>query len=408
MLSEGPIPPDAILQCFHRALYHQMPPDAFTGPDTTRCQTAMLSQVPIPPDATRCNPIPPDARLQCFHRARYHQMTDCNAFTGPDTTRCQTAMLSQGPIPPDARLQCFHRSPYHQMPPDARRQCFHRARYHQMPDCNAFTGPDTTRCQTAMLSQVPIPPDATRCFHRARYHQMPPMLSQGPIPPDARLQCFHRAPYHQMPDCNAFTGPDTTRCNAFTGPDTTRYHTAMLSQGPIPPGDQMLSQGPIPPDARLQCFQRAQYHQMCPRYHQMPPDVTQYHQIPDCNAFTGPDTTRCQTAMLSQIPIPPDATRSNPIPPDARLQCFHRTRYHQMPDCNAFTGPDTTRYQCFHRHTTRYQTAMLSQGPMPSDATRCFHRARYDQMLDLAAKIQKVRGILLKVESTLAETYIFV
>ena len=152
MLSQDPIPPDARLQCFHRSPYHQMPPDvtqyhqmpdcnAFTGPDTTRCQTAMLSQIPIPPDATRCNPIPPDARLQCFHRARYHQMP---------------AMLSQVPIPPDARLQCFHR-------------------------------PDTTRCHTAMLSQGPIPPDATRCIHRARYHQ--------------------------MPDCNAFTGPHTTRCH---------------------------------------------------------------------------------------------------------------------------------------------------------------------------------------------------
>ena len=79
-------------------------------------------------------------------------MTDCNAFTGPDTIRCQTAMLSQGPMPPDTILPCFHRALYHQMPPDA------------------FTGPDTTRCQTAMLSQVPIPPDATRC---------------NPIPPDA-------------------------------------------------------------------------------------------------------------------------------------------------------------------------------------------------------------------------------
>ena len=147
-------------------------------------------------------------------------------------------MLSQGPIPPDDRLQCFH-----------------RARYHQMTDCNAFTGPDTTRCQTAMLSQVPIPPDA-------------PDVTQ----------------YHQMPDCNAFTVPDTTRYQ--------------------------------------QCFAL---------YHQMPP------------VFTGPDTTRCQTAMRSQVPIPPDATRCNPIPPDARLQCFHRARYHQMPDGNAFTGPHTTR-----------------------------------------------------------------
>ena len=177
MLSQDPIPPDARLQCFHRSPYHQMPPDvtqyhqmpdcnAFTGPDTTRCQTAMLSQVPIPPDATRCNPIPPDARLQCFHRARYHQMTDCNAFTGPHTTRCHQ-MLSQGQITPDAS------------------RCFHRARYRQMPT-DAFTGPDTTSCQTAMLSQVPITPDA-------------------------RLQCFHRARYHQIPYCNAFTGPYTTR-----------------------------------------------------------------------------------------------------------------------------------------------------------------------------------------------------
>ena len=28
----------------------------------------------------------------------------------------------------------------------------------------------------------------------------------------------------------------------------------------------------------------------------MPPDVTQYHQMPDCNAFTWPDTTRYQMA----------------------------------------------------------------------------------------------------------------
>ena len=220
---------------------------------------------------------------------------------------------------------------------------------------DAFTGPDNTRCHQ-MLSQGPIPPDANKCFHRARYHQLPDcnaftgphntrsqtaMLSQGPIPPDTILQCFHRALYHQMtPD--AFTGPDTTRC-------------------------------------RLQCFHRSPYHQM-------PPDVTQYHQIPDCNAFTGPDTTRCHTAMLSQVPIPPDATRCNPIPPDARLQCFHMARYHQIPDCNAFTGPDTT----------RCQTAMLSQVPIPPDATRCnpippdarlqcFHRTRYHQMTDCNA-----------------------